>query len=103
AFSVKDDARERMARQAADDGAPVPLREGFRTAIEHQVARGDDRIPIENRFRELGPAVGRGDGNLVVVHPVGDEGPAVVLALLDEVQFVTTARTVFDLPELTRW
>src|SRR5260221_2502298 len=101
AFAVEDDASERMARQAADEAVAVPLREGFRTAVEHQVAWCDDRNPIGRRFRELGPGGGSGDRHLVVVHPVGDDGPAVVLALLDEVQLVAAARAMFDLPELT--
>src|SRR6185437_785236 len=40
-----------------------------------------------------------GDRNAVVVVPVGNQRPAIVLAGLDEVQFIAAARTVFNLPE----
>ena len=40
------------------------------------------------------------DGGTRVVDAVGDDGPAVVLALLDDVQLIATARSVFVVPEL---
>ena len=55
--------------------------------------------PIQHRFREIRPRVGLGNRHAVVVVAVGDERPAIVLALLDQVQFVATARAVLYLAQ----
>src|SRR5215210_5332112 len=54
AFTVEDDASERRALHAADEAAPIPLREGLLATVEHQIARRDHRYPIEHRLRKLG-------------------------------------------------
>src|SRR5215470_5935962 len=97
-FTVEDDAIERHRRQAADKATAVPLRKSFGAVVEHEVARRDHRYPIEDRLRQVGPRVGTGNRHLVVVLPVGDEWPAVVFALLDQVQLVAAAGAMFNLP-----
>ena len=97
-FTVEDDAIERHRRQTADKATAVPLRKSFGTAVEHEVARRDHRYPIEDRLRQVGPRVVTGNRHLVVVLAVGDDWPAVVFALLDQVQLVAAAGSMFDLP-----
>ena len=84
--------------EAADEAAAVPLGEGLIAAVEHQVAGRDYGHPIEHGLGELGPGVVTGDGDLVIVHAVGDHRPAVVLSFLDQVQFVAAARAMLHLP-----
>ena len=58
AMPVEDNPVERFGRHAADEPVAVPLREGLRSAVEHQIARRDHRNPIDDRLREVGPRVG---------------------------------------------
>jgi hypothetical protein len=69
AMAVEDDAVERLRRHAADEAVAVPLREGLRAAVEHQIARRDHRHPIEHRLRQIGPRVGLGNRHAVIVLP----------------------------------
>ena len=98
AVAVKDDAVERHGRHAADEAAAIPLRENLSAVVEHQIAGRDHRHPIEHRLRQVGPRVGLGNGHAVVVLTIGHERPAVILALLDQVQFVPAGRAMLDLP-----
>ena len=100
-MAVEEDASETLAHHAADETAAIPLGEGLRARIEHQIAGRDHRDPIERRFGEIGSRVVRSDRHAVVVHPVRHQRPPVVLALLDQVQLVAAARAVLDLPEFT--
>src|ERR1043166_9137407 len=102
AVSIEDDAVQRFCLHAADEAVAVPLREGLRAAVEHQVAGRDHGYPIDDRLSEVGPGVVTGNGHAVVVHAIRDERPAVILALLDQVQLVAAARAVLDFPKLAR-
>ena len=98
-MAIKDDADERLGRQAADEAVAVPLREGLDAAVEHQIARRNHRYPIEDGLCQVGPRVGIGNGHAVIVLAIGDERPAIILALLDQVQLVSAARAMLDLPQ----
>ena len=99
AMAVKDDTVERPGPQAADEAVAVPLREGLRAVVEHQIARRDHRRPIEHRLRQVGPRVGSGNRHAVIVVAKGDQRPAIILALLDQVQFVAAARAMLHFPQ----
>ena len=69
-----------------------------RTVVEREVARRDDRVPVDHRLRQIRPRVGTRDRHTVVVVRIRDERPAVVLARLDQIQLVAAAGSVLELP-----
>ncbi len=78
-----------------------PLWESLSAAVEHQVAGREHRRPVDDGLGEVGPCVRACDGHAVVVHRIGDERPTVVLARLDQVEFVAAARPMLEFPEAT--
>lgn len=98
ARAVHLDPVQGTADEAGREGRALPLREHF-AAIEHQVAGREDGRPVDHRLGEVGSRVGARDGHAVVVHRVGAQRPAVVLARLDQVEFVAAARPVLQLPQ----
>ena len=86
------------AGHAADQRRALPLRE-HRAVVEHEIARRDDRRPVDHRLGQVRPRIRARDRHAVVVRRVGDERPAVVLAGLDQVQLVAASRAVLDFPQ----
>ncbi len=88
-----------LARQRADQGTRFPLGEQI-ALVEGQRRRSDHRVPVvarllhawllHNSVADLRPGV---------VDAVHDHRPAVVLALLDDVQLVTAPRAVLHFPQ----
>src|SRR5690606_2691185 len=76
-----------------------PLGEGV-ARVETNRAGGDGRRPMQDGRFEAFLVGDGGDGGSVVVHAVGDEGPAVVSSAADEVEFVAAAWAVFGFPEI---
>ena len=83
----------------ADQGTRLPLREQV-APVEGQGRRRDHRIPVVARLLHAGLLDDRvADLRAGVVDAVHDHRPAVVLALLDDVQLVTAARAVLHFPQ----
>ena len=101
ALAVERDAVERLRRHAADQRRALPLRE-HRAVVEREVARRDDRRPVDDRLGQVRPRVRARDRHAVVVGRVGDERPAVVLAGLDQVQLVAASAGRARLPTAGR-
>ena len=98
ALAVEGDAVERLRRDPAHQRRAAPLRE-HRAVVEHEIARRDDRRPVDHRLGQIRPRIRTRDRHAVVVDGVGDERPAVVLAGLDQVQLVAASRAVLDFPQ----
>ena len=98
ALAVERDAVERLRRHPADERRALPLRK-HRAVVEHEIARRDDRRPVDHRLGQVRPRVRTRDRRAVVVGRVGDERPAVVLAGLDQVQLVAASRAVLEFPQ----
>src|SRR5262249_41017701 len=99
AVFVQRQTENRLAGQATDQHAGPPLREEV-AAIEDEAGRCDDWIPVISRLLE--PLLlddGVADLRAGIVDAVHDHRPAVVLALLDQIQLIATARTMFNFPQ----
>ena len=94
----RSDAVQRHGRHAAHQARAIPLRE-HRAFVEDQVARRDDGRPIDHGLGQVGARVGAGDRHAVIVGGVGHQRPAVILALLDQVQLVAALGAMLDFPQ----
>src|ERR1044071_1744380 len=83
AVAFDDQPHQTFLHQRADEYIPAPRGEG-RPRVELRARRRDDRVPVVDRLLQ---ALARGDvarDRLArILFAVGDDGPAVVLALLD--------------------
>src|SRR6185436_16687960 len=96
---VQLQTENRLAGETTHEHAGLPLREEV-ALIEGQAGRRDDRIPVIARLLE--PLLldnGVTDLRAGIVDAVHDHRPTVVLALLDEIQLIATARTMFSFPK----
>ena len=90
---------EHHAAQAADEDAVLPLRKQV-AGVESEAGGRDHRIPVIDRLLHallVGDAFA--DRRARIVDAVHDHRPAVVLALLDDVELVAAARTVLGFPQ----
>src|SRR3954447_12991051 len=88
----------RLAGQAADEDARFPLWKQI-AAIKREARWRDDRIPVITRLLQpflLDDALA--DLCARVVDAMHDHGPPVVLALLNQIELVSAARTMFGFP-----
>ena len=99
-MAVKNDSVERHGGHATEEAVAVPLREGLGAAVKHQIAGSNHRNPINSRLGQVGPCVGACNRHAVVVLTIRDKRPAIILALLNQVQFVPAGRTMLELPQL---
>src|SRR6185503_1385723 len=88
-----------VGRHAADEDVALPVRE-LVARVQHEARDADRRHEERLRLLHSFLVAGRVDlGAERVVRAVTDDGPAVVLALLDDVELVAALRTVLALPE----
>ena len=80
--------------QAATHQTPAPGRK-LGTRVLHQPARGRARGPRHNRVHHVGQSLLVTDGRAAVFVAVSSQGPAVVAARNQDVQFIPAARAVF--------
>src|SRR6185369_12548660 len=88
------------ADEAAHEDTALPL--GKHGAVVDGHATGsDDGIPVVHRlFHACLLREACTDLPARIVDAVADDGPAIVGATLDQVEFVATSRTMFDRPDL---
>ena len=79
-------------------GRPIPLWE-HSALVEHQVARCDDRDPVDHWLGQVGPRIRLGMGNAVVVHSIGDQRRLLIFAGLHQVQLIAATRAMFRFPQ----
>src|SRR5262249_54051189 len=100
-YLIVDDGEpvEHLGAQAADENAALPLRKQV-GVVEGEAGWSDHRIPVVDRF--LHAFLMRdafADCGARIIDTVDNYGPAVVLPLFDDVQFVAAAGTVLVLPQ----
>src|ERR1700733_6190065 len=83
--------RQRPNKQIA------PPRWKLVTAIYRESRRCDRRRPINHRLLEPRALRVRRNIGAGIVHAIGDNGPAIVPARHDDVQFIAAARTMLGL------
>src|SRR5690606_4636445 len=70
------------------------------TAVEDEVTRRDNRVPVDRRLTEFGASWVIGNRIAIVIVAVGHHRPAVVHAALDPIDFVAAAGAMFKVPKL---
>ena len=100
-MAVKENADERLRLHPAHKSITVPLRKCLCAVIEHQVARRNHRRPIDYGLRQIGLCAGSEWARRYSC-AIGNQRPTIILALLDQVQFVA-ARGPAPLPTIRRW
>src|SRR5687767_8852937 len=98
AFAVERDAVESLGLHPADQSRAAPLREHL-PLVEHEIARSDNRRPVDHRLGKFRARVVTWNFYAVVVRRVRDLGPAIVLAGLDQVQLIAASRAVLEFPQ----
>ncbi len=98
AMAIEDDPVQSVGGQSADEAVAVPLGKSLCAVVEHQIAGRDHGEPIQRGLCQIGPGIRFGDRHAVVILAIGNERPAVVLALFDQVELVASARAVLDFP-----
>jgi hypothetical protein len=92
------DAAKFLGGEGSEEQTVFPCREAAAGA-EGDGASGDGRHPIGDGLIHVGLRGVSGDGSSVVIHAVGDDGPAIVVAGFDDVEFVAAAWNVLGFPE----
>src|SRR5690606_14340627 len=88
--------------KAANKEVVLPFGDGV-AAIEGGAAgRQHGVVVIDRLFHAFLLLDGISDGVATIFNSIGDDGPAVILAGLDEVHLVAAAGTEFRFPEITR-
>src|SRR3569623_2998417 len=87
-----------MGAQAADECGAAPLRK-HRAFVESKTCRRDHRRPIDSGGCELGPSGMARDRCAVVIVAIGNDGPAIVAAWLNQIEFVATPRSHLVQPQ----
>src|SRR4051794_17196821 len=87
--AVERDAHQARHLQPADEGRAFPLREEV-AVIEGESTGRDHRSPVKNRLLMFVAAVVAWNWLAVIILAIADQRPAVILARLDQVQFVAT-------------
>ena len=85
--------------QRADEQVALPGRKQ-RAGVERHAGRRDRGHPVFHRLLHAGLVRALVDFRAVVIDAVADHRPAVVLALLDDVDLVAALRAVLFLPQL---
>ena len=99
-FSPSSVSRTRICvASAADEQVALPCREQV-ALIERHAGGRDRRRPVLDRLLHAGLRRALVDLRAAVVDAVADHRPAVVLALLDDVDLVAAARAVLVRPQL---
>ncbi|HNQ08444.1 MAG TPA: hypothetical protein PKH97_14805 [Tetrasphaera sp.] len=90
-----------FAPERADESVPFPSRKGV-ARVERHAGRRDRGIPEEDRL--LHAVLVRADADLRagIIDAIGDDRPAVVLALLGTIDFIAATRAMLRRPELAR-
>lgn len=100
-FTVGDfDAAEFFGSKRGDKELVFPFWKQI-AGVKVSTARCDRRHPVSERLLH---AIFSGDvdhGGSIIIHAVGDDGPAVVEAFFDEVEFVAAAGPVLSVEEFS--
>src|SRR5688572_10697927 len=100
-LAIQPQAHEAALPKRADEQAVAPVRKGI-ASIELRAGGSDHRVPVIDRLlHSLTRRRRTAYGIASILDAVGLHRPAVVLALLDEVQFIATACPVLDDPVLS--
>ena len=97
-MAFDSDAAKFLGGEGAEEQTVFPCRKAA-AGVEGDRASGDRRHPIRDGLIHAGLRSVTGNGSSVVIHAVGDDGPAVVVAGFDDVEFVAAAGTVLGFPE----
>ena len=96
---LDDEAVEFLRGESSGEEVVLPVGE-LVALVEFDAADSDGGGPVVAWGLEFGGLGAIGQGGAVIVHAVADDGPAVVAAALDVVDFVASAGTVLALPDV---
>src|SRR5437016_1575732 len=95
--AVNFEPHQHLADQRAEEEAAAPRREAI-AGVEGHAGGSDRRHPILQRLLHAGLVRALVNLGAAVVDAVADHRPAVILALLDNVDLIAAARSVLVLP-----
>src|SRR5215468_6880238 len=98
--AVELEPRQELADQRADEEAAAPGRQQI-AGMERHPGRSDRGHPVLERLLHALLVRALVDPGAAVVDAVADHRPAVILALLDEIDLVAAARPMLVLPQLS--
>src|SRR5215475_12145323 len=98
--AVEFEPHQKLADQRADEEVATPGRQQT-AGIERHPGRSDRGYPVLERLLHALLVRALVDFDAAVVDAVADHRPAVILALLDEIDLVAAARPMLVLPQLS--